>query len=161
MTRGQFKPGKSGNAGGRPKGQADAARKVALMIQAETGDGVELVQFALAILRVNSDPPVGRPTTEESARRKTLAEWGIEAKDVTLLDRRWAMEWLSDRGLGKAMAFIDVTTDGGDDETIVPLDLSGLTLDQLKDLRRRLRPAAPAEDGAPAPPCEPEPAAGG
>jgi hypothetical protein len=146
MTRGQFKPGKSANPGGRPKAQADAARKLALYIQQETDEGRLLADFALAILLVDSNPQPGRPLAEESARRRKLAEWGIKPEDVTLLDRRWAQEWLGERGLGKALQFIDVTNDDEAGAELVPIDLSGLTLGELKDLRRRLKAGDAAED---------------
>lgn len=149
MTRGQFPKGKSGNPDGRPKGQADAARTLAIYIQGETENGVELAQFALAILRSDPNLPAGRPPAEESARRRTLADFGVDPATVTIEAKERAKDWLADRGLGKAMQFIDVTTDDGDAGELVPIDLSGLTLAELRDLKRRLGEPAAAEPAAP------------
>ncbi len=148
MTRGQFKPGQSGNAGGRPKVQADASRALARYIQDATAGGVELAEFALAILRADPNLPPGRPSTEESDRRRTLADFGVDPKTVTLEAKERAKDWLADRGLGKAMQFIDIGGEGDEGETIVPIDLSGLTLAELKDLKRRLRAGGDDAPGA-------------
>jgi hypothetical protein len=139
MTRGQFKPGKSGNAGGRPKVQADAARVLARYIQGESDGGVEFAQFCFAILRADPKLPPGRPAAAETDRRRTLSDFGVDPSTVTLEAKERAKDWLADRGLGKAMQFIDVTTDDEDGGELVPIDLSGLTLAELKDLKRRLK----------------------
>lgn len=77
---GRFAPGHSGNPGGRPKG-------LAALIRQRTGDGIELVEFALKILRSRSQDP-----------RLRLQ----------------AMEWLADRGFGRAVQSHEVTgADGG------------------------------------------------
>jgi len=44
-----FRPGQSGNPGGRPKG-------LAALVKAETGDGAELVAFMLRVLRGRRQP---------------------------------------------------------------------------------------------------------
>lgn len=108
---GQYKQGQTGNAGGRPKAQSDAARTMAHMIIEQTHGGRELVLFALAILRCDPTKRTGRPTGEQSAIRLTLADHGLTADDVTLQDRKWALEWLSDRGAGKALQTLDLSAD--------------------------------------------------
>lgn len=148
MTRGQFKPGQTGNAGGRPKGQADAARVLARYIQDESASGVEFAEFCFAILRSSPTLPPGRPPAEESARRRTLADFGVDPSTVTLEAKERAKDWLADRGLGKAMQFIDVTSGGDEAPELVPIDLTGLSLAELKDLKRRLRAEEPAAAGA-------------
>lgn len=66
---GRFPPGVSGNPGGRPKGLRS-------MIREQTGDGAELVAFALAVLR---------------GKRRAMMKQRLEA-----------LYWLADRGFGKA-----------------------------------------------------------
>lgn len=147
MTRGQFKPGTTGNAGGRPKVQADASRTLARWIQGESEGGVEFAQFCFAVLRADPALPPGRPTAAEIDRRRTLADFGVDPSTVTLEAKERAKDWLADRGLGKAMQFIDIGGEGDEGETIVPIDLSGLTLAELKDLKRRLRAGDDAQGG--------------
>lgn len=77
-----FRPGQSGNPGGRPKG-------LAALIRQQTGDGAELVGFALKVLRSSRQDP-----------RLRLQ----------------ACEWLADRGFGKAVQSHEVT--GADGEAI-------------------------------------------
>lgn len=76
---GRFLPGNRANPGGRPKG-------LAALIRQRTGDGAELVEFALKILRSRS-------------------------QDARL--RLQAMEWLADRGFGRAVQSHEVTGEGG------------------------------------------------
>jgi hypothetical protein len=147
MTRGQFNQGQSANPGGRPKVQADAARALARFIQAESDEGVDFAEFCFAILRSNPTLPVGRPPADESRRRRTLANFGVDPSMVTLEAKERAKDWLADRGVGKAVQFIDVSTgDEGGEGEIVPIDLSGMTLAELKDLKRRLKAGDPAGD---------------
>lgn len=75
--RGRFRPGHVGR-GGRPRGFGGMVR----MIADETGDGAELVTFALGVLR-----------DEEASA-----------------DRRWAaLSWLADRAFGKPASAVDVS----------------------------------------------------
>lgn len=120
---GAWKPGESGNRSGRPKGQRDAAKAIARRIQADTRDGAELVDFALAILRHN-------PTNAaECTAVHGLAE-------VTLRDKRWAMDWLTDRGFGKPIQPLDLVDEP---EAVAPLDLSNVSDEDLAVLERVLR----------------------
>ena len=68
---GRFKSGESGNPGGRPRGLAS-------LIREHTSDGVELVDFYLAIFRAE----------DESLRAPRI--------------RMEAARWLTERGFGKA-----------------------------------------------------------
>lgn len=78
--RGRFAVGHAPIAGaGRPKGFAAVARA----IMRETSDGLELVQWALAVWR---DPKMEHTHAERAA----------------------AHAWLSDRALGKAIASVDL-----------------------------------------------------
>lgn len=72
---GRFRPGVSPNPGGRPRG-------FARMIREHTGDGKELVDFALEVMRSSKHPVHVR------------------------LD---AMKWLADRGFGRAAQPIEIT----------------------------------------------------
>jgi hypothetical protein len=88
---------------GNPKGRPKGFRGVAKMIMEETEDGTELVMFALRLMRDAEQP-----------MRERLAAHG----------------WLSDRGLGKPLAIVDVNVEGG----VKRVDLSKLTVAQLEAL---------------------------
>ena len=70
-----FRPGQSGNPGGRPRGLATLAREA-------VADGRDLIAFYLAIFRGDAK--------------------AIHARKITLHDRMEAAEWLGERGWGKA-----------------------------------------------------------
>jgi hypothetical protein len=70
-------PGQSGNRSGRPKGFAGVAAKI---MQA-TGDGDELISFALGVLR-NTEAP--------------------------LRERVACLTWLGDRSLGRPLQSVDL-----------------------------------------------------
>lgn len=80
----QFKPGQSGNPGGRPRGFSRYIRQ-------QTKDGTELVDLMVKVLR-------GEPVNGQ--RRKP-----------TLRDRMDAATWLADRGFGKPSQPLEVETD--------------------------------------------------
>lgn len=76
-----FLPGQSGNPGGRPKGLVSLVRE-------RTRDGEALVECALKLLRGEEVLPGRKPRLE---------------------DVRWAIEWLADRGFGRAVQTVDST----------------------------------------------------
>ena len=112
----RFKPGQSGNPGGRPKG---LAAKVREMVPAD-----QLAEWYYALW-----------TRDETK----LKELGVDLKDVTLDQRNKAGEWLGERGYGKAPAYAPVND--GD-----PLDLDqtdraiASTLDDLAARREAKAP---------------------
>lgn len=84
-----FKPGQSGNPGGRPKGLAAKVREVA--------PADKLAEYYLAIWSLN---------------KTALRKLKIDPAECTLQERNRAAEWLADRGYGKAPAHAPV--EGGD-----------------------------------------------
>jgi hypothetical protein len=73
--------GQSGN----PKGSSKRAAQIARLVRSNTGDGLELVEFALAVFRGDHDAD---------------------------LDQRIdMMKWLADRGYGKAVETVEVVED--------------------------------------------------
>lgn len=120
-----WKPGTSGNPAGTSRRQQTAARELARRIQQETRDGAEVVDFALAVLRA------GGPNAGSGPAMHGLVE-------VTLVDKRWAAEYLTDRGWGRAPQTIEFTSDGDPVPAIV---LTGATPDDLDAAERVLREA--------------------
>jgi hypothetical protein len=96
-----WKPGQSGNPGGRPKGLASAVRAVAPPEQ--------LAKFYLAVYLAGTD---------ESLLNDELRAI-LGTSKVTLRDRLQAADWLTERGYGKAPTHAPVS---GED----PLELSGI-----------------------------------
>jgi hypothetical protein len=87
------------------------AEMIARRIAAESSDGNELVDFALRVFR---DPT------------------------MPFEDRKWAFEWLADRGAGKAMA--NVTIGGNVTHEHVRVNLEHYTfeeMEQMEALRRK------------------------
>lgn len=79
----QFRKGHKGGPG-RPKG----FRGVAKLIMEETRDGAELVEYALLVFR------------DEEGKRMPAQRWE-------------ALQWLSDRGLGKPLISVDLAAEVG------------------------------------------------
>ena len=102
MSGNPYKPGQSGNPGGRPKAQTDAAKQLARMIQAELRGGAELLEFAVAVYR----HPVG--AVDVAADLKSGGALHGLAQ-ITADDKKWAHEWLGERGFGKPLQSIDLT----------------------------------------------------
>ena len=123
MANPNWTKGTSGNPAGTSRRQQSAARALAMRIQAETRDGAEIVDFALAVLRH------GGVSAGSSSAMHGLAE-------VTLTDKRWAADYLTDRGWGKAPQTIEIQTDG---EPRPAIELRGLTNDDLDAAERVLR----------------------
>lgn len=90
-----YKPGENGNKGGRPKG-------FAALIREKTKDGLELVELSLQVMR-----------GELTVTRYTLEGESYEASP-SVKDRLQAMEWLADRGFGKAIETMRVEGEGAD-----------------------------------------------
>lgn len=90
-----FAKGVSGNPGGRSSAAAELARR----IRERTGDGFELIDFALGVLRGTgkTDRPPDAPDG-----------W----KPIKVPDdpksRMFALDWLSERGWGKAKQDLDI-----------------------------------------------------
>lgn len=106
MAAHHFQKGKSGNPGGRPKAAVALARMIRERTSADGVECGELVDIVLAVAR---------------GEDKTM---GTEAS------RRWALDWLADRGLGKPTEHVEViTTDAAE----IP-DMSGLSLAELRQL---------------------------
>lgn len=100
--------GQSGNPGGRSKTQAMLAR----LCRSNTRDGLDLVEFAMKVLRGEVEVLV--PT-----------KLGVVDVGPSVRDRLTAMQWLSDRGWGK-------TPDAAEDEQGEPAIPSKLDEAQLE-----------------------------
>jgi hypothetical protein len=123
MANPNWTKGTSGNPAGTSRRQQSAARALAMRIQAETRDGAEVVDFALAVLRA------GSPTAGSGPAMHGLTE-------VTTADKRWAVDYLTDRGWGKAPQTIEIQTEG---ESMPAIVLRGVTDDDLDAAERVLR----------------------
>ena len=119
------KGGASPNPSGRTKAQSDAARALARMIQAETRDGAELMDFVLAMFRH------GPITAATNAAVHGFTE-------VSLDDKKWAVIWLANRGFGREQQFIDFTGDGTPQPAIaIPADVTDDDLDAMERVLER------------------------
>jgi hypothetical protein len=99
---------KSPNPGGRPKAESRAAAAMARLIRehAAVNDGAGLVEFAVRVWQ------------------------GTEKEMDDAKSRRWAHDWLADRGFGKAQQHVEITT--GDGEAAPLPDLRGLSTEELR-----------------------------
>ena len=148
---GQFKQGATGNPGGRSREQRSAARQQARMIQERTGNGSLMVDFAISVLLAGGEVDDADADLVAAMAKKALRRFGLAPDQVTLRDRQWATEYLSDRGLGKPVVDVDITTDGNAVGTVslIPVDLGTLTDEQLAAVKKRVREALPpADDGS-------------
>lgn len=123
MANPNWTKGTSGNPAGTSRRQQSAARALAMRIQQETRDGAEVVDFALAVLRH------GGVNAASGTAMNGLTE-------VTLTDKRWAADYLTDRGWGKAPQTIEIQTEG---EPMPAIVLRGVTDDDLDAAERVLR----------------------
>lgn len=149
---GTFKPGTTGNPGGRSREQRSAARQQAAHIQRLTGNGKLTAEFALAVLIAGGEPEGDTPEDVEVMRKlaeRTARRFKIEPDQVTLRDRQWAAQYLDDRGLGKPVVDVDVTSDGQavGSISLIPVNLGTLTDAQLEAIDRQIAEALPAGDG--------------
>jgi hypothetical protein len=90
-------------------------------IRERTGDGLELIDFALAVLRGTGKMPP--PATAEPG-----------TPDVGVPDdpksRMFALDWLTERGWGKAKQVVEVSTGAA----IEMPDMTQKTLDELQQI---------------------------
>lgn len=91
----RFPKGVSGNPGGRSSAAAELARR----IRERTGDGLELIDFALGVLRGTGE--TARPPDAPSDWRPTNVPDDPKS-------RMFALDWLSERGWGKAKQDLDI-----------------------------------------------------
>lgn len=91
----KFQKGTSGNPGGRSSAAAEMARR----IREKTGDGLELIDFALAVLRGTGALPI--PPDAPSDYVATPVP--TDAKS-----RMFVLDWLSDRGWGQPKQDLDI-----------------------------------------------------
>jgi hypothetical protein len=125
--------GVSGNPLGGRVGLVALARRV----REETGDGQELVQLFLTIMR-------GEPVRHSDGKMR----------HPKLEHRMWAAAWLADRGWGRAKELIELTTDRPAGERVAALArLSAEDRQTLREILARAFDEAP--DPAPAPELPP------
>lgn len=114
-----WQKGQSGNPSGRP---VSSIKGLASKIRSATDDGSELLAFYLKVFR-------GQPLDEETGKLPTLQQ-RMEAAGILL-----------DRGYGKAVTPVDLTTNEGGPP---PLELDDATSEELSVLERFLTRAVPA-----------------
>lgn len=125
----KFKPGQSGNPGGRPCGFAALVR--------EKVNPQELIDRALEIVR-------GEQEVIPSERGNSVVI-GPSAREQLA-----AMTFLADRGWGKPQQFINITD--APDDPAPNFDPTKLTTAELIELERLNEKATPSNDEAPARP---------
>lgn len=113
--------GKSGNPGGRPH---ESIKGLARKIRESTGDGEKIVDFYLAVFRGEA---------LDDGRLPTLAQ-RMEAAGILL-----------DRGFGKAVTPIDLTTGGEGLPDALPFDPGKLSEAALLEITRAAAPMLDVE----------------
>lgn len=66
-----------------------------------------------------------------------LVKWALKLwlePDAKMVDRRWAHDWLTERGFGKALAPVDLHVGGELALNQTMVDVSKLTLEQIQAL---------------------------
>lgn len=96
--QGKFAKGIAQNPGGRPKG-------LARLVREQTKDGEEMVNIMLEIMR-------GTHTIEHEAVNKD-GEVVTFVSKPSHKDIRESIEWLSDRGWGRPVETVDLTSSSG------------------------------------------------
>jgi len=133
----QFKPGQSGNPGGRTK----AHREVARYIREQTNSGKGLADVHLAIAR---GTPILRLQAKDGTR---YAQLGGKIPDGSeLLDVVWpdikemqnSVDYCTDRGLGKAVLPIELR-EADEAKVDAPIDWDAVPFEQRKRLLNALR----------------------
>lgn len=91
----RFQKGISGNPGGRSSAAAELARR----IRERTSDGLELIDFAIGVLRGTGATvrPPDAPTN-----------WQATKVPDDPKSRMFALDWLSERGWGKSKQDLDI-----------------------------------------------------
>ena len=107
-----FKPGQTGNPGGRPKG-------LAALVREKTKDGHELVQIMQSIAH---------------------GKLGIKGRPPSHRDRIQAVEWLADRGFGSSPKVEVTVNNTATVDTSKPVEQ--LTIPELRSRLEALRLAA-------------------
>jgi hypothetical protein len=121
-----FKPGQSGNSGGRPRGLERLVRETV------GGDMVTIIKAQIAIA-TGKKPDIG-----------------IEIPAIKASDMTKAAEWLGDRGWGKARQTVDLSGDTAGARRIDYSKLSDAEIETLLKADELLDAAATDEgDGSP------------
>jgi hypothetical protein len=80
---------------------------LARLARSKTQDGLDLIEFAIRVMKGEEKEREVRITTDTKGRKKSITV------DVppSLEDRMDAMKWLADRGWGKAVESVEIKDD--------------------------------------------------